>query len=66
MNHPTPQDRLSIEQAAIYIGRRANTLNFYRCKKIGPVYYKSGKSVFYLRKDLDNFIMGRRVAPKNN
>ena len=51
------------EQAAKYIGLSKRTLQAYRFKQKPPTFVKMGKSVRYLKDDLDAFIEANRVEP---
>ena len=48
-------------EAAEYIGVSRNTLRGWRVEKHGPAYHKAGKSVVYLRKDLDDWLARQKV-----
>lgn len=52
-------------EAADYLGLAAVTLETWRYKKSGPAYIKSGGRIFYLKKDLDDWIQSRRIDPEN-
>lgn len=66
METSTPQDRLTVEEAALYMKSKKQTLDFYRHKGVGPAYIKFRKRVFYLKKDLDDYIQNHRITPENN
>lgn len=51
------------KQAAKYVGLSAGTLQNYRCQLKGPVFIKIGKSVRYMREDLDEYLKANRVEP---
>jgi hypothetical protein len=51
-----PDGRLSAVDAAKYLGRDPQTLAQWRNKKIGPVWTKMGRSVWYHSRELDRFI----------
>ncbi len=53
---------LNTLQAARILGLSAKTLARYRVKAKGPVFPKLGGRVRYLRKDLDDWAIGRRRA----
>lgn len=61
LNHASvsswPNERLTTEQAADYLGITAPTLRTWRCRKTQyiPV-TKVGRKVFYRRSDLDKFL----------
>jgi excisionase family DNA binding protein len=53
-------ERLSVEQAASYLGVSASTLNKLRLGDSGPVFHKLGRRVAYSRTDLDAFLNASR------
>ena len=53
---------LTPQQAARILGLSAKTLARYRVKAKGPVFVKLEGRVRYLRKDLDEWVIGRRRA----
>jgi DNA-binding transcriptional MerR regulator len=56
---------LTATEAAEHIGLKAETLHQYRRKGLGPPYYinPDGRSVRYLREDLDEYMRRGRVVP---
>lgn len=59
-----PENRLTTETAANYLGIRAETLARWRSEQrlLGseqPNFYRAGKKIFYLKRDLDQFLMNR-------
>jgi hypothetical protein len=63
-----PDDVLTVEEAAAYLGVTRFTLNNWRRGNIGPVYWKHTiqRRIFYSRADLDAFLVARmeRVEPE--
>lgn len=57
-----PDGRMAAEDAATYLGRRAQTLANWRLQQKGPRWIKVGGRIFYRRSDLDAFIAGERAA----
>ena len=55
---PIPALWLTTEQAAVYLGVSARTLEDWRLRGIGPPYYKKqdGKLVLYRRDELDRWV----------
>jgi len=60
-----PDGRLDAENAAKYLGISKMTLAVYRSKKTGPSYIKIGK-IFYLKRDLDEWLTKNRIVTQNN
>ena len=56
---------MTTKEAAAFIGRSEQTLRNQRSAGGGPNYIRDGRSVFYLRSDLDRWLMEqfRYVAP---
>ena len=55
---------LNTQQAADYLGLKKGTLINWRCtKKEGIPYIKVGGRVSYRQKDLDQWLMSKRVVP---
>jgi helix-turn-helix protein len=56
--HFALENRMSITEAAKYLGVSIGTLNRWRSTGAGPTFYRSGPrtGVFYLIEDLDAFI----------
>ncbi|PIR11337.1 MAG: DNA-binding protein [Gammaproteobacteria bacterium CG11_big_fil_rev_8_21_14_0_20_46_22] len=65
MNHESHLHTLNEKEAAKYIGMSVSYLQHDRCYGFGdtrgPVYVKLGRSVRYLRSDLDDWILKQRV-----
>ena len=59
----TTKDTLTPEEAAEFIGSTPGTLSTWRCLGKGPVYVKSGRSVRYLRSDLEAYQQQNRIDP---
>lgn len=57
-------DLLSTEEASVYLGLSAATLNQWRFQKKGPLYIRMGGSIRYRRTDLDAFVETSRVDPE--
>lgn len=60
----SPENRLTTETAANYLGIRAETLARWRSEQrtLGseqPNFYRAGKKIFYLKRDLDQFLLNR-------
>jgi len=53
-----PLDRLSIQEAANYIGVKPSTLAAWRMYNEGPDFIKIGKKIFYTAGVLNDFIYG--------
>ena len=63
----TPYGKLSTEQAARYLGVCRKTLDRLRTDGGSPAYCKLGKSVRYLREDLDEWARtGRRPSTSDD
>ena len=56
---------LDTKEAAERMGLATVTLETWRYKNTGPAFIKSGGRVFYLVKDLDDWIQSRRIDPEN-
>jgi predicted DNA-binding transcriptional regulator AlpA len=56
-------EKLNTTEAASYLGLKPGTLQIWRCLKRSPApaYIKMGDRVFYLKKDLDDYIESQRV-----
>lgn len=52
---------LRTPEAAKYLGIRPNTLDIWRCQKKGPKFHRLGRSIIYLREDLDAYLESRGV-----
>lgn len=48
-------------EASEYMGISAITLRTWRAQKRGPAYHKSGRSVRYAKKDIDDWLRSNRV-----
>ncbi|WP_312979511.1 helix-turn-helix domain-containing protein [Corynebacterium sp.] len=49
------EDRINPKEAAVIVGREVTTLSWWRSTGQGPDYYKDGRRVFYLRKDVEAY-----------
>lgn len=66
MNNLGDDPKLDTAEAATYIGCSPRTLEKRRQTGGGPVYLKLGRSVVYLRSDLDKWLRAcRRVSTSN-
>ena len=70
MDKPTepiaaPVGLLDQEAAAAYLGCRPQTLADWRCKKIGPRWYKVGRLVKYAQAELDAYLVLRAQQTYN-
>ena len=59
-----PDTLLSTKDAAVELRLRPNTLEIWRFKGIGPPYVKIGRSVRYIRRDLRDYVVQHKVAPR--
>ncbi len=50
--------------AAAYLNMSVKTLQGRRSKHVAPAYIKAGRSVRYLKEDLDKFLSSCRVDPE--
>jgi predicted DNA-binding transcriptional regulator AlpA len=55
-----PIDRLTVEDAARYVGLSVSFMNRARLHGDGPVFLKLGRRVVYDRSDLDAWLASRR------
>lgn len=55
---------LDTEQFSSEYGIPRATLNTMRSKGKGPAYVKVGRRVYYLRKDIENYLQSKRITPK--
>ena len=51
-----PDGRMDRENAARYLGRRPKTLSMWTLEGKGPPAHKAGGRVFYLKRELDQFL----------
>ena len=51
-----PDGRMDRENAARYLGRKAKTLAMWSLEGKGPPAHKAGGRVFYLKRELDEFL----------
>ena len=59
----SPQDILTSDQAAEYLGIRRQTLEVWRCtRRVNIPYHKIGRCVRYRRADLDRYLDAHRVG----
>src|SRR5262249_57804999 len=63
---PPPQDDalLSQEKAAAVLGMKPATLSSWRAKGKGPKFHQVGRSAFYRRQDILDWIDQQAVTPK--
>jgi excisionase family DNA binding protein len=47
---------LTTEEAAKYICAKRQTLETWRCRGVGPAYFKQGSKVLYAKEDLDRYV----------
>lgn len=52
------------KESAVYLGLSVKTLQARRAAHKAPPYIKVGRSVRYLKEDLDNFLAACRVDPE--
>lgn len=57
----TPDTMLDTEAAADVLGLRPQTLNEWRCRRVGPSFAKLGRAVRYRYADLVAWIESQRV-----
>jgi hypothetical protein len=50
-------------RASEYLGTAVQTLRNWRNQRRGPAYVKLGRSVRYLVKDLESYLMKNRIDP---
>jgi hypothetical protein len=48
--------KFNTDEAALYLGCAAGTLENWRVQRRGPMYYKPAGKVFYYKQDLDQWI----------
>jgi len=63
----SPENRLATKAAADYLGIRPETLARWRSERrpLGsgqPDFYRAGRKIFYLKRDLDLFLRNRSEA----
>lgn len=58
---PEANPRMDTAAAAEYLGLQPETLDTWRCRGGGPAFFKAGRLVRYLRSDLDEWLLSRRV-----
>lgn len=57
------ENRMTVAQAAEYLGITRHTLDVWRsAKRYAIPYTKVGRLVFYAKSDLDGWLSSRRVA----
>lgn len=54
------------EEAAEYLQKNRMTLRTWRCRKMGPQFSKDGKNIWYLKKDLDDYLARNRKHTMNS
>ncbi len=59
-----PNDLWPTEPAGEYLRKPSATLQWWRTVGRGPKYVKIGRSVFYRKRDLDDFITACERAPE--
>lgn len=59
-----PDGRMNTANAAAYLGKSQKTLAMMRCEGTGPKFLKVGGTIFYFKKDLDEWILkdGKRLS----
>jgi hypothetical protein len=57
------KDMLPEKEAAKFVFAKPNTLRIWRYRKRGPAYVKVSGKVFYLKSDLEKFVLEGRVDP---
>lgn len=57
---PSNRDRMSVDEAASYLGISVSSANKWRLYGRGPVYLKLGRRVVYERAALDAWIATKR------
>ncbi|WP_408998402.1 hypothetical protein ACJ77P_12325 [Syntrophus buswellii] len=55
----------STEEAAAAIGSTKGMMANWRCKRIGPKYYRHNRKIFYLREDLISWLKMNPVMTKD-
>jgi hypothetical protein len=54
-------ERLNPREAAEYLGGfTVNTLSVWRTKGTGPEYIRAGRNIFYLKEDLDSWLLSNK------
>lgn len=54
-------ERLRPREAAEYLGGfTVNTLAVWRIRGTGPEYIRAGRNIFYLKKDLDAWLLSKK------
>jgi len=56
---------LNNSEAAEFLGMSPDTLPRWRWSGIGPAYLKVGRSIRYRQTDLETFLEGSKVSPRN-
>lgn len=59
-------DKLTVEEAAAFLGFSVSTLNRWRHVGTGPRYYKPSWQVWYDKKDLENWLKSSVVEPETD
>jgi len=57
-----PDGRMTVEEAAKYLGFTPLTLALWRRKGTGPKFVKLSRRVFYFKADLDEWIASHKAA----
>jgi hypothetical protein len=53
-------------EAGKFIGVAPQTMRNWRCQRRGPAYLLLGRSVRYLKSDLEAYLEKNRIAPESN
>jgi hypothetical protein len=59
-----PDGRMSVDDAARYLGHAPKTLAMWRLRGIGPRWRKVGGRIFYFQCALDDFVGGDDTYPR--
>jgi hypothetical protein len=57
------EELLDEEQAAALLGLPAITIAKWRCRNVGPTYYKMGGKIRYMKSDVAEFLTKSRIEP---
>jgi excisionase family DNA binding protein len=57
---------LSLQEASEYLALKPSTLYSYTHKKVLPYYKLRGRKIYFLKEDLDNFILNDTNLVKSN
>lgn len=64
LNRPVDPKLFTRVEAAVYIGVSVSALAQWACAKRGPLHHVVGKSCYYHRDDLDDWISSRAGLPR--